>query len=174
MARPAASPPEEPAPPNLPPPPPRWRHWLLPLALALAVVLAVAAGITSHVTACADGPTAPPASPSAAAIPAQAFTDGPHLGKSSAPIPVDLAVTLTPALLGMIGPRILSRRERAALAGPAATTGASTGAAAGASAGTASSTARGAAGVPAGAQSAPPAPWRKSRRSAAWRRWQAR
>jgi len=41
MTRPAASPPEEPAPPNLPPPPPRWRHWLLPLALALAVVLAV-------------------------------------------------------------------------------------------------------------------------------------
>ncbi|MFH6688784.1 MMPL family transporter [Cellulosimicrobium funkei] len=35
-------------------------------------------------------------------------------------IAVLIAVTLTPALLGMIGPRILSRRERAALAGPAA------------------------------------------------------
>ncbi|MBN0039256.1 MMPL family transporter [Cellulosimicrobium cellulans] len=32
-------------------------------------------------------------------------------------IAVLIAVTLTPALLGMIGPRILSRRERAALAG---------------------------------------------------------
>ena len=51
-------------------------------------------------------------------------------------IAVLIAVTLTPALLGMIGPRILSRRERAALAGPAASTGvASTGAAAGSAAG---------------------------------------
>ncbi len=64
-------------------------------------------------------------------------------------IAVLIAVTLTPALLGMIGPRILSRRERAALAGPDATTGASTGAAAGASAGTASSGPGTAGGLPA-------------------------
>ncbi len=64
-------------------------------------------------------------------------------------IAVLIAVTLTPALLGMIGPRILSRRERAALAGTAATTGASTGAAAGASAGTASSEPGAAGGLPA-------------------------
>ncbi|NDO88468.1 MMPL family transporter [Cellulosimicrobium composti] len=59
-------------------------------------------------------------------------------------IAVLIAVTLTPALLGMIGPRILSRRERAALAalaGPAATTGAS--------AGTASSEPGAAGGLPA-------------------------
>jgi len=41
VTRPAASPPEEPAPPDLPAPPPRWRHWLLPLALGLAIVLAI-------------------------------------------------------------------------------------------------------------------------------------
>lgn len=64
-------------------------------------------------------------------------------------IAVLIAVTLTPALLGMIGPRILSRRERAALAEPAASSGASTGAAAGASAGTASSEPGTAGGLPA-------------------------
>ena len=64
-------------------------------------------------------------------------------------IAVLIAVTLTPALLGMIGPRILSRRERAALAGPAASAGAETGAAAGASAGTASSEPGTAGGLPA-------------------------
>ncbi|QJW37916.1 MMPL family transporter [Cellulosimicrobium protaetiae] len=40
-------------------------------------------------------------------------------------IAVLIAVTLTPALLGMIGPRILSKRERAALAGATAGEGAS-------------------------------------------------
>ncbi|WP_409141303.1 MMPL family transporter [Cellulosimicrobium sp. RS] len=64
-------------------------------------------------------------------------------------IAVLIAVTLTPALLGMIGPRILSRRERAALAGPAASSGASTGASTGASAGTASSEPGTAGGLPA-------------------------
>jgi putative drug exporter of the RND superfamily len=65
-------------------------------------------------------------------------------------IAVLIAVTLTPALLGMIGPRILSRRERAALAGPAASTGvASTGAATGASAGSAASEPGAAGGLPA-------------------------
>ncbi|MGB2556966.1 MMPL family transporter [Cellulosimicrobium cellulans] len=64
-------------------------------------------------------------------------------------IAVLIAVTLTPALLGMIGPRILSRRERAALAGPAASSGASTGASTGASAGTASSEPGAAGGLPA-------------------------
>ncbi len=64
-------------------------------------------------------------------------------------IAVLIAVTLTPALLGMIGPRILSRRERAALAGPAASAGPSTGAAAGASAGTSSSEPGAAGGLPA-------------------------
>src|SRR5690606_14230052 len=39
-------------------------------------------------------------------------------------IAVLIAVTLTPALLGMIGPRILSRRERAALAATGAPAGA--------------------------------------------------
>ena len=41
MTRPATSRPEEPPPPSLPPAPPRWRHWLLPVAVGLAVVLAV-------------------------------------------------------------------------------------------------------------------------------------